>query len=131
MFRTSFSKKGFQQFTVKILQTREAYIAIGVVDADSQENDRNSSQSGNAICFWGYNGRIRHGNAKNYRDTGFLFGKGDIVTTAVSLEKGVIYWEINGIKRGEFNSDILGKPRRRFVPYLEMSDSGDKVEWLS
>ena len=32
---------------------------------------------------------------------------------------------------GEFTSDILGKPGRVFVPFLEMSDSGDKVEWLS
>lgn len=91
-------------FEIKIKHTKESYIGIGVVDISKQFEQRHSSYSGNAICFWGVNGRIRYGPGDKKIEIGYSFGSNDVVTTIVNLEKGKIEWKVNGMKMGELQS---------------------------
>jgi hypothetical protein len=93
------SRKSLNQFSVKIIKSRENFIGIGIVDPDQVRKERSPCYSGYAICFWGNSGRVRYGPGKNVHETGIGFSAGDIVTTTVDLEKGLIEWSVEGMIR--------------------------------
>ena len=45
------------KFKIKIAQTSSRDIILGVVDYARQKDERKSFNSGNALCYWGINGK--------------------------------------------------------------------------
>ena len=48
----------------------------------------------------------------------------------IFLDKSLIEWSINGVKRIQISPGILSQSDRRFVPYIEMADFGDTIKWI-
>ena len=45
------------KFKIKVTKTENRLIMIGIVDFTKQKDQRHSHNSGNAMCYYGYNGR--------------------------------------------------------------------------
>ena len=55
---------------------------------------------------------------------------GDQVTVTVDLEEGQVECVINGVPQFSYSKAQLKDNTRKWVPYFEMFDQGDCVEWL-
>ena len=66
------------RFSCKILKTRGRRLFIGIADYQTQKNKKYSHHSGNAVSYWGYNGRVWYGSvsAGKYKDEGIGFDEG-------------------------------------------------------
>ena len=59
------------------------------------------------------------------------FGRGDIVETAVDLKNGKVSWKVNGTLQASLVNEHLQTESGAVVPYLQMCDNGDIVEWCN
>ena len=127
------SRKTIERFHCKILQSQSRQISIGIVDRKRQERFQKSYNSGNAVCYYGRTGRLRYGdNDGKYRwkSEGNGFFDNEVVTVEVNLIAGNIKWLINNKLKTSINLMMLEDENREFVPYIELEDRGDMVEWF-
>ena len=98
----------------------------GVVDYAKQKDLRDSRNSGNAMCYYGYNG-YRYPSGGNEGDG---FKQGDIVEVDVNRSTSTVKYLVNGILKATQTNNMLADSSRVFMPYIEMYNTGDTVEWL-
>ena len=107
-------------------------MAFGVVDRLTQRQERYSSESGNAVCYYSgvFGDRIRYGQNGSYKctETGIELKTGDELRVEVDLDRGMATFSIGGRKFTQ-HSDILSQPHRQFVPFFQMRSKGDSVVW--
>ena len=48
----------------------------------------------------------------------------------VNLSASKVTWTVNGVLKATSTMDILKNKNYLFVPYIEMDNSGDSIEWL-
>ena len=116
-----------------ITNNKNGSMVIGVVDRLTQRQERWSSHSGNAVCYYsgGDYGRIRYGQngSYKYKETDVaLSSQGDELRVEVDLDRGMATFSIGGRKFTQ-HSDILSQPHRQFVPFFEMTDKGNSIVW--
>ena len=80
---------------IKILQTHNKEIMLGVLDYAKQKDQRLSYSSGNAMCYYGYNGYKYPGGGSE----GEGFKQGDIVEADVNRANNTIKYSVNGTLR--------------------------------
>ena len=103
---------------------------LGIIDWKKGIKDRSSAGSIYAVGFVSFSGEVYFGKGKSiYLDSGFKGG--DLVKIIVTLVEGKIAWEVNGKQVGSCLVPILKDKNREFVPYVEMFDGNDTIEWLS
>lgn len=110
-------------FTIRIIRTLDAFILIGVIDS-SRKNDKKSVMMASAADYEGITGRIY----PEWVQQGYGFKQGDIVETVVDLGRKKIKWIVNGYLQAVSKGPTTEGPT--FVPYIEMYDNEDSVEWL-
>ena len=57
------------------------------------------------------------------------FKAGETVETFVNLDQGAVKCKVNGVRQASMVSEYLQKAQGAVVPYLEMYNVGDIVEW--
>ena len=118
------------KFAIRITNSKNNKIMIGVV-SHNRLGKRSSFSSGEAYCYYGYNGWICEGRShESYHKKGNGFRTGETVIVIVDLEKGMIEWHVENRLMASHNTDKLRKNVMKYVPYIEMHDTGDSVRWL-
>lgn len=98
---------------------------IGVTDITKQKAAQRSYDSSNAVAYYCQNG-YRYPNMGN---EGAAINQGDVVDVNVELRNNVIKIVVNGTARATLTHALLGDATRIFVPYVDMSNNGDIIEW--
>ena len=106
--------------------TQNNYILVGVVDYAKQNDQRKSFNSGNAMCYYGHNG----GKYPSEGIEGDGFKQGDVVEVDVDRASSTIKYIINGALKATQKNNMLEDSSRVFMPYVEMWNTNDMVEWL-
>lgn len=101
---------------------------IGVVDYEKQKHKRFSYSSNNAMCYHGYNGR-KYPNEVN-EGQGGGFKEGDIVEVDVDRASSTIRYSVNRIVRATHTHEMLADNSRVFMPFVDMYNTDDIVEWV-
>lgn len=55
---------------------------------------------------------------------------GDIVEIKVDRKKNTIRWLLNNEEKASFVHAMLGEKDRKFMPFVEIFDEGDTIEWI-
>ena len=102
-------------------------ITIGVIDFEKQRNVRYSHDAkGNAICYIAHNGYIYPNNIKS---NGGALKVGETVSVSVNRKEGSIVWAVGDSVKHSCKCEMLSDQTRTIMPYIEMYNSGDIVEW--
>ncbi len=126
IFNSAISHNQSAKFKIKVVQTQYNYIMIGVTDYAKQKDQRSSFSSGNAMCYYGHNGRkFPRGG---YEGGGFK--KGDMVEVDINRATSTIKYSVNGTVKATHTHDMLADDSRVFMPYVEMYETNDAVEWV-
>lgn len=99
---------------------------IGIMDYNKQKNERDSYSSGNSLCYSGYDGR----KYPEEEVEGDGFKQGDIVEVEVNIPACTVKYLVNGILKATQSNNILSDNSRLFMPYVEMGNTNDMVEWV-
>ena len=99
---------------------------IGVLDYGRQKDQRTSSDSGYAMCYFGYNGS-KYPKA-GYEGRGFK--EGDVVEVQVDRMAKLVQYFVNDVLQATQANKMLGEPTSVFMPFVEMFRTDDEVEWL-
>lgn len=86
---------------------------VGVVDYAKQKEKRHSYNSGNAICYWGYQG----GKYPCYAKEGDGFKVGDVVEVEVNRPSCTVTYFVNGKLKATSTNSMLADSTRVFMPY--------------
>lgn len=90
-----------------------------------------SFASGNAICYSGYKGRINYGAEGEwvYKDVGDSLCEGMKVVVEVNLCRVTftLTHPDKPTKTHSITSTILSEPNRHFVPFFQMTHTGDSI----
>ena len=125
-------------FTVHITKSKYGHIVVGVVNRDKQKEAQSSDRSCNAVCYGTHRkkGRIGYGDGGEFRwkDTDDRLKQGmevkmkveEATVTFILTEWG---WLKTRTKEHVIVSPILSHPRPEFVPFVQMWNEGDSVEW--
>lgn len=97
---------------------------LGVLDYAKQKDQRLSYSSGNAMCYYGYNGYKYPGGGSE----GEGFKQGDIVEADVNRANNTIKYSVNETLRATQTNQILGDSSRIFMPFIDMYRNNDIVE---
>lgn len=89
-------------------------ILIGIVDYAKQKDQRRSYNSGNAMCYYGYNGHMHPSGGGE----GDGFRQGDVVEVDVSRSTNTVKYLVNGVIQAKHSHQILGDNTRVFMPYV-------------
>ena len=114
------------KFKLKVVQTQHNNIMIGVTDYAKQKDQRYSYSSGNAMCYYGYDGSKSPSKDKE----GGGFKQGDIFEVGINRATSTIKYSVNGTVNAIHTHDVLSDNSRVFMPYVEMHNTNDAVEWL-
>ena len=98
---------------------------LGVTDITKQKAAQRSHDSSNAVAYYCQNG-YKYPNMGN---EGAAINQGDVVDANVELRNSVIKIVVNGAARATLTHAMLADQTRIFVPYVDMSNSGDIIEW--
>lgn len=99
---------------------------LGVCDYEKQKQVRYSHDSnGNAWLFFGagpkYPGNIAEGKA---------WGVGDLVEVVVNIPDRSLTCNVNGVYSAKWKDvQALADASRTFMPYIELNDQNDCIEW--
>ena len=111
---------------MKICQTLNRDIMIGVVDYAKQKDKKNSFISGNAMCYSGCNGRKY---PEKYQE-GDGFKKDDVVEVEVNRSAGTVKYWVDKVLKATHKNDILADSTRVLMPYVEMYHNNDIVKFM-
>ena len=118
------------RFDLKVVESERCIIHIGVVDRKRQKGMESSVSSGNAICYGGW-GLINYVDGKwKTRKEGCGFSQKETITTEVNFKTGSISWSVDGKRRAGMDVPVLTHKDRHFVPYFEVFDKGDTIQWF-
>lgn len=112
-------------FIVKIVRSDQKTIMIGVVDYQKQRQKQFSYNSNNAVCYNAKAGNKWPGAVNE----GSGVGVGETVEVRVDRKNSTIGWYVNNEQRARHESKMLGEKNRVFVPFVEMYEVGDIIEW--
>lgn len=99
---------------------------IGVTDYAKQKDQRKSWNSGNAMCYYGYDGSKTTSDIKE----GEGFRQGDVVEVDINRTASTIKYSVNGTVKATDTHEMLADINRVFMPFVEMYNTNDTVEWL-
>ena len=99
---------------------------IGVVDSERQKDHRYSYNSKNATCYYGNNGK----KFPNTECEGDGFKQGDVVEVDINRATSTIKYSVNGAVKATHAHEMLADNSRVFMPYVEMANANDAVEWV-
>ena len=99
---------------------------IGVVDYAEQKDQRNSYNSGNAMCYYGANGS----KYPSWTKEGSGFKQGDVVEVDVDRSTNTVKYIVNGELQATQTNYMLAGSSRVFMPFVEVCNTNDTVEWL-
>ena len=99
---------------------------FGIVDSINRINARYSYNAGFGTCYNGSNGYVYGPN--NTQNSGFRASE-DVIMI-VNLASAKVSWTVNGAVRATSTVNVLKNKNHIYVPYVEMYNSGDAVEWL-
>ena len=79
------------------------------------------------MCYYGYDG----GKLPSEGIEGDGFKQGDVVEVDVNRSTSTIKYIINGVLKATHTDNMLSDSSRVFMPYVEMGNTNDAVEWLT
>ncbi len=126
IFNSAISHNQSAKFKIKVLQAQSNCILIGVVDYAKQKDQRSSYSSGNAMCYYGYNGYKYPSGCHE----GGGFKQGDIVEVDINRATSTIKYSVNGTVKATHPHNMLAQNNRVFMSCVEMYSTNDAVEWL-
>ena len=59
------------------------------------------------------------------------FRAGEVLEMIVNPSKRKVEWRVDGNIRATQFSHLIKEENRYFVPFMEMANSGDMIEWIS
>lgn len=99
---------------------------VGVLDYDKQREQRYSSNSGNAMCYFATGGR-------KFPESVFEgdgFGQGDVVEVNINRLTKTVKYSVNGVYKASHINEMLADNSRVFMPFVELWYTNDSVEWV-
>lgn len=101
-------------------------MTTGVVDYAKQKNSTYSYSSGNSMCYYAINSEKNPGGGTE----GNGFKEDDIVEVDVNRQTHTLKYIVNGVLEATHSHLMLADTSRIFMPFVEMRDKNDTVEWL-
>ena len=78
------------------------------------------------MCYYGCNGK----KYPEKTQEGEGFNSGDIVKVDVCRVSNTVKYVVNGVLRASHKNEMLGDNERIFMPFVELYNTNDAVEWL-
>ena len=78
------------------------------------------------MCYFGYGG-YKYPNGGN---EGGGFRQGDVVEVDINRATSTIKYSVNGTVKATHTHDMLADNNRVFMPYVEIANTNDAVEWV-
>ena len=117
-------------FSWKVTKSQNSSLIFGLVDINKQKDARTSYDSGHAIAYNGLNGNVCYQKGKTISG-GKGLKEGETIKMEVNLETQKVMWSCGSEIRGIVDGSMLKEKGRNFVPYVEIYDKEDCIEWIN